>query len=292
MQDPVSADCQISHPVRLAGPKISPCAHLFFPPLGTKDPILIKSQPKCLPSSPSGLPYNFWHPVTGSCSCTTAFLNPKSHIRVLFTQLLVTCCLGVAPESGSVLWRSQVASAVTSGPATNVNKLVKEEPSLKLKFIKKLLSQTCAMNKTKFSVTGQWDTNICSLSSQGIEQMQKNSHKELVFAKALFVGQEVPAQHIAGTYVSISGKHCYMFSLLCSSLYLHYCQQSETRRRWASWIITWSPYSILIFCVIRLYLQALNTSRKFLDVLRKQKGRFKSISKLKAWMTELLIAHH
>lgn len=59
--------------------------------------------------------------------------------------------------------------------------------------------------------------------------MQKNSHKELVFAKALCVGQEVPAQRIAGAYVSVLGKHCYMVALLCSSLGLHYCQQSEMR---------------------------------------------------------------
>lgn len=53
--------------------------------------------------------------------------------------------------------------------------------------------------------------------------MQKNSHKELVFAKALSMGQEVPAQHIAGAYANISGKHCYMVALIYSSLRLSYC---------------------------------------------------------------------
>lgn len=53
--------------------------------------------------------------------------------------------------------------------------------------------------------------------------MQKNSLKELNFAKALCVGQEDPAQHIAGAYVSILGKHCYMVALLYASLGSHYC---------------------------------------------------------------------
>lgn len=236
------------------------------------------------------LPYSFWHLVTGSCSCTTTFFNPKSHIHVLFTRLLVTHCLGVALESGSHLSRIQVCSAVSYGPATNVNKPVKKKFSLKIKLIKKWLSQMCATNKTNFSVIGQCHTIICSLSSQGIQWMQKNSHKELVFTKALSVGQEVSAQLIAGAYMSISGKHCYMVALLYSSLGLHYCRQSETRC-WANWISASSSYSIFILYVIKLYLQALNTSRKFLDVLRKQKWRFKGVFKLKAWMMELLITH-
>lgn len=52
----------------------------------------------------------------------------------------------------------------------------------------------CTMNKNKFSFIAQWDANICSLNSQGIKYMQKNSHKVLFFAKTLPVGQEVPAQ--------------------------------------------------------------------------------------------------
>lgn len=81
----------------------------------------------------------------------------------------------------------------------------------------------CTMNKNKFSFIAQWDANICSLNSQGIKYMQKNSHKVLFFAKTLPVGQEVPAQFIAGAYTRISGKHCYMVATLYSSLGLHYC---------------------------------------------------------------------
>lgn len=61
--------------------------------------------------------------------------DPKPHIHISFTQLLVTHCLGVALESGDHLSRIQVSSAVPSGPATSVNKLVKEESTLKIKLI-------------------------------------------------------------------------------------------------------------------------------------------------------------
>lgn len=75
----------------------------------------------------------------------------------------------MSPESGDRFSRIQVSSAVLSGPATNVNKLAKKESSSKIKLIKKLHSLIGATNKTKFSVTGQWDTNFCSLNLQGIE---------------------------------------------------------------------------------------------------------------------------
>lgn len=81
----------------------------------------------------------------------------------------------------------------------------------------------CTMNKNKLSFIAQWDANICSLNSQGIKYLQKNSHKVLFFAKTLSMGQKVPAQFIAGAYARISGKRCYMVAKLYSSLGLHYC---------------------------------------------------------------------
>lgn len=74
----------------------------------------------------------------------------------------------MAPDSGDRLSRIQVSSAVPSGPANNASKLVKEESRLKINLIKKLLSGMCATKKTKFSVIGQWVTDIHTLNSQQI----------------------------------------------------------------------------------------------------------------------------